>query len=237
MAAESQPSDPAFYATVDRDLYADVISAGGLASAIIDAATGHGLVLEGVEEKPGEARFSTTGIASEYRTASILLGARERRFSIVVARGRYIHASGGTDDLASVAKVIGYWFGGPTLPELAARFPFMAYSALALAYEEGNPVEFQWRTLLQDDDFTEVRPLLEAVYAVESFRSLFPLISHNTQLRLHDDADNKSARQFWITMRSSGIYHVEKRTGTPRGEVVSSLASVIELLASYVRLP
>lgn len=235
MAEDNRSSHAEFYASVDGELYPDVISAGSLRSALLDAATRHGIGLDGVEARPGEVRFTATDTVSGRRSASVLLGAQERLFSMVVSQGRYLYATGGTDDLASVVKVISFWFDGSTLSELAARFSFMSYTRLALSFEGGDVVAFQWQNLLEDDDFLEIRPLLSAVYAVEDFRSFFPLVSHNTQLRLHDDVDLKSARQLWVTMQGGGRYRVELRGSLPRTEIVDSLAAAIDVLTSYVR--
>ncbi|TDC70780.1 hypothetical protein E1200_04015 [Actinomadura sp. GC306] len=237
MVDDRRSSHAEFYATVDNGLYLDVISAGSLKSALLGAATRQGIELEGVEAAPGQVRFTAPDTVSAGRSASVLLGAEERLFSMIVSQKRFLYATGGTDDLASVVKVISFWFEGSTLTELTARFPFMSHTRMAASFEQGDAVDFQWQALLEDDDFLEIRPLLFAVHTVEGLRSLFPLISHNTQLRLHDDVNLRNARQFWVTMQSGGRYRVELRGGLPRAEIVDSLAAAIDVLASYVGSP
>ncbi|GAA4084898.1 DUF6193 family natural product biosynthesis protein [Actinomadura miaoliensis] len=235
MTTGNGPQSPHPSAVINGDLYPDLVRMGGLTMAVIGVAAEHRIDIGEVLEASGKERLLSAKMASGSNLVSVLLGARERRFSITVSRNRHVGASGGTDDLLATVRMASYWLGGSTLAELSARFPFMSYNALSAAHERGNPLEFQWKWLLTHDAFAEIRHVLQAVHAVESLRSLFPIITHGTLLRLYDDIDLRPEGQYWIAMRADGTYRVEvPRDG--RSEVLGSLAAAVETLVSYVRL-
>ncbi|MGI5421979.1 DUF6193 family natural product biosynthesis protein [Actinomadura luteofluorescens] len=236
MATEGRSSNRQLSELVDIELYPDLVRMGGLASAVFSVAAKRRVRLGEVRDVPGMEHPAAIVISSGESSVSILLGVHKRWFSIKVFRGSNVWASGGTDELLPAVMAANAWLDGVTLAELANRFQFMSYSLLAEAYEKGNPVEVQWSLLLEDEAYVEIRPLLQAVYAIESLRDLFPVVSHNTQLRLYVDVDSRSSRQFWVTIQGDGMYRVEVGAEVGIGEVVGSLAAAVETLISYVRL-
>ena len=93
-------------------------------------------------------------------------------------------AHGVTPDLSSAAGAAVLWTGGAGLEELAVRYPFVEYSALALARERGDAVEYQWRIMLElvERDYESHRDLVTAASENDVLRGLFPYLGHRFAL-------------------------------------------------------
>lgn len=90
-------------------------------------------------------------------------------------------AHGWAASAASVARATDSWVRGVGLKRLSAAFPFVKFSDLQLAYEEGRAKEFQWRTLLDgaDEAYGE---LIELASRDSVLSRLFPQIGHRLAL-------------------------------------------------------
>lgn len=107
----------------------------------------------------GGAAYKTAKASSDLGDIVIRLGLGRRSFSISLdsARGTFVWASGGTDDLVEVARLMDAWRGGVQLREMTTRFPFMSYPRLSQGYEDGRPVKTQ---------FSSAVPLFLARYSL-----------------------------------------------------------------------
>jgi hypothetical protein len=132
-----------------------------------------------------------------------------RLFSTTVSRPGNIQGDGGTENLLEVVSVAHAWRGGATLRELNTRFPFMRYSRMALAFEDGDHVPVRWHALLHDENLDLARPLLQAAYANARLRNLFPSVSHLTLVRFAVDALDRSAGEVRIRLGSDGAHRVD----------------------------
>lgn len=93
-------------------------------------------------------------------------------------------AHGVTPDPASAAGAAALWIGGFGLEELAARYPFVEFSAIALARERGDAVEYQWRTMLEsvEGDDGGYGDLVRAASENAVLRGCLPYLGHRFAL-------------------------------------------------------
>ena len=93
-------------------------------------------------------------------------------------------ARGVTPDAASAAGAAALWIGGSGLEELAARYPFVEFSTLALARECGDAVDHQWRTMLEsvERDHEGYHDLITAASENAVLRGCFPYLGHRFAL-------------------------------------------------------
>ncbi|WP_091658555.1 hypothetical protein [Micromonospora auratinigra] len=107
-------------------LYPDLVEQGGLAPALTDVATRHGLDVGRVTAPDqGRARFTCAEMSSDRGVVCVGLGAQARYFMIDLRVAGEVEARGDATDLRQVAEVAAAWRGGLTVAELTARFPFM----------------------------------------------------------------------------------------------------------------
>ncbi|MEU0556767.1 hypothetical protein [Dactylosporangium sp. NPDC006015] len=93
-------------------------------------------------------------------------------------------AHGVTPDPVSAAGAAALWIGGSGLEELAARYPFVEFSAIALARERGDAVEHQWRKMLEsvEGDPGGFHDLITAASENAVLRGCFPYLGHRFAL-------------------------------------------------------
>lgn len=188
----------------------DLPELGGLQRALARESRQRGIDLGSMEGATSAASFedpSSAKLTSARGTIMVYLGAEERRFYISIADVQHSWTEGATDDVGAVVEVADAWRNGVTLRELNSRFPFMEYSDLAQAYEDGDPVAIQWGALLHGDEFAEYRQLTREVYADERLRSLFPFYSMG-MLRLSKDHTSRQAGEIRISPLRGGGYRV-----------------------------
>ncbi|MFI1386384.1 DUF6193 family natural product biosynthesis protein [Embleya sp. NPDC020886] len=84
----------------------------------------------------------------------------------------------------------------------------MVPGRLAKAHESGDLVPAQWNWLRTAGEFSDERPLVEAVYADGRFAKFFPTLSHGT-LRLRSVHTLQRFQEVCITPLSGDSYRVE----------------------------
>jgi hypothetical protein len=89
-------------------------------------------------------------------------------------------AHGTTAEISSVAGAACLWADGAGLSGLSAGHPFVEYSGIQLAYERGDAVELQWRTVLQDVEggYQNYRELVILASEEPVLRRRFPRLGH-----------------------------------------------------------
>ncbi|GII24278.1 DUF6193 family natural product biosynthesis protein [Planosporangium mesophilum] len=234
MAESDAQPEPALTEVLDPDLYPDLIRQGGLAAAMSDVARRNNIDLGTVGVHSRSGRFNSAMIDSGRGTISVLLGAERRFFDVNIYGKTHPWARGATDDLTATVMVADAWRRGATLTELTGEFPFMSCTELAQAYESGDPVTTQWQRLLEDGDLESIRPLLRAAYANSRIRSLFPVVSHTTLLRLARNPVDRSGDETWITQTSDDAYRVELTRRDRPQRVAGSPGEAIEVALSYL---
>jgi len=228
MATENSESSFDVTRILNADLYPDIIDFGGLVFAVQEVARVAGLDLGVVGSRPGEWQVYSADMTSPRGPVSVVLGLEKRLFSITLGSGtgNYTWATGGTDDLTAVARMIDAWRRGITLCELSGQFPFMTYSRISQAYEDGNQVSVQWDILLSAREDYIDEGLLLAAASEPLLRQLFPYFSHGT-LCLDVNSLDRSEGRITLTRREGGGYRVESSVSGVRCADESSLGAAI----------
>ncbi|MET7864697.1 hypothetical protein ACWEOS_12660 [Micromonospora taraxaci] len=107
-------------------LYPDLVEHGGLAPALVETATRHGLDIGRVSAPDqGRSRFTCAELHSDQGVVCVKLGSQARYFMIDLRVSGEVLARGDVMDLLQVAQVAAAWRAGLPFTELTARFPFM----------------------------------------------------------------------------------------------------------------
>ncbi|MFE7273878.1 hypothetical protein [Streptomyces sp. NPDC057623] len=222
---------------VDSSLYPDLVEHGGLVAALSHEASECGMDLG--EIGPGGSSAASHLISAHLNSdrgpVFVRLGAQERWFSISIESSVRPWAAGGTDDLRTVVKALDAWRKGATLIELNARFPFLGYDELALAYENGDPVATQWDLLFRYEKRPIFREMLQAVHADAWLRTLFPYLSMGRFGLTRDHASRMGGGVRMAPLKGGG-YCVEKYPSGERIEV-ESLGKVIGAAREFLDYP
>jgi Family of unknown function (DUF6193) len=217
---------------LDASRYPDLVRAGGLPAALREAAARLGVDIGQFEVTSGPAQFDSVITDTGRGRISVLLGADRRLFGLAIFGRGHSLAAGSTSDLDDAVRVIATWCRGTTLRELRERFPFMTYDAMAEAYEAGRLAAAQWDLMLTDPDLVDIRPLLVDAHAHEVLRSMVPMVSHLTLLRLVRDIDVRTKGEVWVALKADGTYVVESTTRPGSRRVVDSVDEAVRVALS-----
>lgn len=158
----------------------------------------------------------------------------ERTFHVRIALHRVLAWSEGwTDGLVAAVGVADLWRRGARLREVHGRFPFMSWSALAQAFEDGVPAAGKWRELLNGGRHLDDRPILRAGHAHPELRAFYPDMSHGSLMLCRRPFDLESGLAK-ITPLSEDRYRVSMRPAGFQREV-TSLGEALDLAASWFR--
>jgi hypothetical protein len=158
-------------------------SDGGLAAALVDLARRDGIDVGIVETHPGDRALVDAHLTCS-RGDIIISRDPDDGFVVLFGGPGHEWARGRTSDLREAAQAAQAWRAGVTLRELAQRYPFMSYTGLAQAYEDGTAIDYRWQEILADPDLEPYRTLLLAVRADATLGGLAPSVSHRNFLRL-----------------------------------------------------
>ncbi|MFF3563234.1 DUF6193 family natural product biosynthesis protein [Streptomyces sp. NPDC002574] len=221
-----QPAGPDLSRFLDARLYPDLVEMGGLSSAMRALATENDVDLGTLcsEYGSGPGLFNSAVADSHRGRISVLLGRRERMFSLNIQGRGFTWADGMTSDLHDLVSAVGAWQRGVPVDDFTEMFPFMAAGRLARAYESGDPVAAQWEWLRTAEVYAGERPLVDALYGDSHLRALFPYISHGV-LRLSTGRGVQGAREMFISPLGHGRYRVED-TDSAVVRTVGALAEV-----------
>ncbi|MFC7266480.1 hypothetical protein [Streptomyces lutosisoli] len=124
-------------------------------------------------ERPARGPVSLTDGRSR---VSVLTG--DDTYVLWFGRENRQWAHGDTQDKRLLAEAARAWLAGTALEEMAARWPFVKFSELQLAYERGDALETQWRIVRRDASelYREVVELAAGHPIVSRF---FPTLGHN----------------------------------------------------------
>ncbi|MEU8034581.1 DUF6193 family natural product biosynthesis protein [Streptomyces sp. NPDC049099] len=127
-------------------------------------------------------------------------------------------------------EVANLWHQGGSPRELRDRFPFMSWSELAQAFEDGDPAPAKWRELLSSEWHLPDRPFLKAAHAHPQLRRFWPDISHRSLTLCRTPFDLESGLvKIWPL--GEGRYRVTMCPGEFWREV-SSLSTALEIAAA-----
>ncbi|GAA2627644.1 hypothetical protein [Streptomyces vastus] len=203
-----------------KDLYPDVTAAGGLVSAMKEAAK-----LRGGEIWPAPSTTDAIIIDTARGLVSVVPATEERLFRVRVLIPGFTWESpgfsweiGSTDDLGLLVEAVAAWREGMPLDELAARFEFLELDEFARALERGEPTSLQWSDLLSSDFHRRQWNLLRRLHADEVLRNMFPTITHGA-VRLCVDLFDGASRQVLVHDLDGERYEVI-RPGVPGADWV-----------------
>lgn len=145
----------------------------------------------------------------------------------------YVWASGSTEVLSDVVGVMGAWRDGIGLVGLGEAFPFMEFTRLALAYEEGNQVAVQWGILVDGNSFPSYRDLLIALREDRKIGQAFPFFSHGT-LRLSNDWEDPDAPEIWIRSVGDASFALWTLGNPEQRQEFADLASLTRAVGSLL---
>jgi hypothetical protein len=204
-----------------RHLYPDVTAAGGLESAMKEAAKlGRGEIWP--------APLTTDGIivGTARGSVSVVPATEERLFRVAVHIPGFTWdvpgfnwEIGSTDDLGSLVEAVAAWREGVPFNELAARFTFLELDEFARAIERGEPTSLQWANLLSAEFHREQWNLLRRLHADEVLRHMFPVISHRA-VRLRVDLFDGDGASRQVRVYEPQEQRYEVCAGTPGADWV-----------------
>lgn len=218
---------------VDVNLYPDVARAGGLAALLIEIASGLSIDLGEVRAPTGVGQYEAATVATDRGRVNLGLAAECRKFSIYIDNETHVWAIGWTEQITEVVQVAGLWREGATLKQLRASFAFMDYTRMAQAYEDGNPVQVRWDSLLKDPELTDIRPFLLAAHSEPRLRRLLPSVSHTDMVRFSFDHADSTAEQILVLRSADDLYEV---SATWDEDAWQALTSVEEAVRGVVAL-
>lgn len=217
-----------------KDLYPDVTAAGGLVSAMKEAAK-----LPRGEIWPVPSSADGIVVRTARGNVSVVPAAGERLFRVRVHIPGFTWEVpgfnweiGSTDDLGLLVEALVAWREGVPFDELAARFEFLELDEFVRALERGEPTAAQWADLLSAEFHRRRWNLLRRLHADEVLRHMFPTISHGA-VRLRVDLFDGASRQVLVYEPDEGRYEV--RLGVlgaswvevPAGELMAYLRDAL----------
>ncbi|MFD4874958.1 hypothetical protein ACFWOB_16590 [Streptomyces sp. NPDC058420] len=176
------------------------------------------------QERPGTLAFITDGRAK----VNVITGNDAYVLSFV--RDKWGWAHGGTQDRHQLAESARAWLAGTGLEEMAARWPFVEFSELQLAYERGDALETQWRIIRRD--VTEYyRDVVELAAQNPTVRRFFPGLGHNFLFMPHAFTHDMLAsvafqRPGHFRLHAPG--HPDPLAEGPSSTVITKLAELLE---------
>ncbi|MFB9237091.1 hypothetical protein ACFFWC_16260 [Plantactinospora siamensis] len=216
-----------------RELYRDLAEAGSLKAALEMASQERGIDLGEVTAPEGDAGLVVAWFTSSRGGIGISLAAEERLFLIKIEGKGHGWATGGTPVLLDAARTVEAWRRGASLQALKSAFPFMGYTRLAQAFEEGNPTAVRWQELIGDGDLDDLRPLLVTAHRHLTLGKLFPSVTHLTLLRLAIDPSDRSAGEAWIALEAGSSYSIgaswapESRRASSVDDAIAEAAEIL----------
>jgi hypothetical protein len=142
-------------------------------------------------------------------------------------------ASGRTAVLTEVVSIADAWRGGMKLRELREAFPFMTYSRMALANEDGNVREVMWDMLIESEGYPEARPLLQAARADEQLGRMWAMGSHTFWVYFYPNDGSDAMARVHLT---GGTHVVGPGGGWEDGDDSTVVHTVDEAVAAVKAL-
>jgi hypothetical protein len=210
---------------INKDLYPDVVEAGGVPMALAKA----------LADLPGALQVSTLENSTTY--ARVADGARSSQLSIALHERLFLfyfgsegvgYGNGKSSILTEAAQAIHFWITQkPSIAVMERRFEVFKSSEAGKAHETGQIVGYQWDSLLytwrQRERDSPYRwsplPVIQAARKRPDLRQLFPFTSLNnlcfsrtTGFPYTDDCPHTMSTGDGCYRAYSAKYKLEKRT-------------------------
>jgi hypothetical protein len=166
-------------------LYPDIAQAGDLRRALQDHFDAASLACRAHHVSSPGWRYVAAKVTSIERDADVVMGIRERVFSLQFwARGVRM-ARGTTAELSAAAAAMHAWQSGVRVRRLISAWPFLNTNGFPDAYErsEAEAINYRWRQYhdgYQARQLTRLRPFITHAFREPRLRALLPYTSHWT---------------------------------------------------------
>ncbi|MEU1192963.1 hypothetical protein [Streptomyces sp. NPDC005859] len=177
-------------------------------------------------ERPARGPVSLTDVRYG---VSVLTG--DDTYLLTFLRENRGWAHGATQDKHLLVAAARAWLAGTGLEEMAARWPFVEFSELQLAYERGDALDTQWR-IVRRSGSEPYREVVELAAEHSTINRFFPALGHNFLLQ-------PGPFDSWILASVAVQTPGRFRLWTPdaeeplaEGDATSMIAELVELLNS-----
>lgn len=220
----------------DPVLYPDICRVGSLQQALQETFDRTGLGLIALPERAPGWRYVGARVEDLARNTNIVMGIRERVFTMEFWSSGVCMAQGNTADLAAVAAATHAWQSGARVRDLSTGSPFVHYSALAEAHERGEAAEFTWQSFhenpRQAPQLTALHAFVTLAIRESRLRELMPFTSMDTLGFSRTIGYPHSGGCPYVTPTGDGRYMVSAADGRtwgtadPAGAVALVLAAL-----------
>ena len=171
-------------ALVEWHLYPDIAQASSLQAALKSEFDRTGCDLDvHLPSAPGWRDVGAV-VRNEDRSVDVVMGLRERVFTMQFWAHRVYLAHGSTSELGAVGESIQSWLTGVPVRQLNAAWPFVKFSPWSEACERGEGIEYTWQRYLlnpqQAPQLTTLHSFIAAAIRQPRLRALYPFTSMNT---------------------------------------------------------
>jgi hypothetical protein len=123
-------------------------------------------------------------------------------------------AHGHTDEVGPIVRACVSWLDDVGLQQLGAEYPFVRFSELQLAYEQGTALETQWQILLRDGSGL-YGELIGLARKDPVLGTLFPHAGHRFVLAEDEFSSDELAGVFFV---ADGRYRIYRRGAGAQAE-------------------
>jgi hypothetical protein len=162
-----------------ESLYPEVFAAGGLDNALDISFESLGLNRRVLKDKNREIFPGVYArVENHSRFSQVYMAANEKLYLCDFWKEGVRYGSGTTDCIQELAKSMDVWLGDHcSIFQLSDKFSFVQPSDKAAIFENRREVEFKWYSLLNDDEFSLIHPVIALAVEDRILSSLFPYTS------------------------------------------------------------
>jgi hypothetical protein len=176
----------------------------------------------------------------------------DRRVRVMkVTHGLLLHffdrvemSHGHTEESGAAVRACVCWLDGSNLQQLRVEYPFVRFSELQLAYEQGTALETQWQILLRNGPGSLYGELIELASRDPFLGKLFPYAGHRFVLHEDEFSSGELVGVFFVTDGRYRIYRrgpVASTAENAEGDVVAEIefeggaSAIVEYLSERLR--
>lgn len=165
-----------------KTLYPEIESAGGLIFALNNSFNKIGSTLRVANDNnPKFFPGAYARLEKDNKFSQVYIAAEEKLYLPDFWRDGVCLGHGKTPDIDHLAECIDFWLTtNVNIRELADKFTFVKPNKDAAIYDEGNEVEYKWKSILNDPDRKEIKTFVELAIKDPILSQLFPYTSLRT---------------------------------------------------------
>lgn len=167
---------------MENVIYPQIIEAGNLTNAInrmfVDIETP---LQVSVNESSDGLPFAYARVENGTKFSQVYMAAHKILYLTDFWKDGVCLGNGEFEDLKILAECLNYWLTPETkVSQLSKKFVSIPINKRAIAFEEGNEVDYTWRTILNDTNRQEIRSFVELALKDNVLSKLFPYTSMST---------------------------------------------------------